>query len=117
MKFLSKFFRRKPKFFPVFSKLSPELIKRYGSQCFPGQIDKTMKDLGISEELKDYAYVLFLREDEYKAKKSQASEKFRRLEKEIQEYLKSRPARLGKGYFYETGAGFSGAAGMGMFHR
>ena len=101
----------------MLSELGPEVIKRYGTRCFPGQIDKTIEDLEIKTELKDYAYVLFLRDEDYKILKSADEEKFNRLEKEIEDYLKTRPARLGKGNFYETGAGIYGAPGMGMFQR
>lgn len=107
MNWLPKVLRKKSKFLPLFNELGPELIARYGSalNCYKGQIDTTIKLLEIEEELIDFAYILYLRDDEYKKIKEPNSEKWTEQEEQLTAFVRSKPIGLKNGDFHESDLG------------
>lgn len=106
MGFLSKMFRRRSKFSPLFTELGPELSARYGTSSgnHKEQIDKTMHDLKIDPLLATYAYVLYLRDEDYKRIADSSPEEWQTKEDELNEHIKQYPF-LSNSRFYESHLG------------
>lgn len=107
MNFISRLFRKPHKFLPLLKELEPELSKRYGTSKdnYKGQIDRITKEIGISEELIPYAYVMSLRDEDYAALTKDSPIEWKLKEQELQDFIDSQPRSLGSGNFYESGKG------------
>ncbi len=107
MNLLNRLFRRHPDFRPLFRELQPELSKRFGGsdKFHLGQIDRVIEKIKLRKELIPYAYVAFLREEDFLTMTSKSPGEWKERENQLNEFIENSPRPLGKGNFYESHEG------------